>query len=139
MKASTKSISRMATSWQSEGRAIALFPLTNLAGYRSHPLRSNFYYTTIYAICQEKIEKNIAQIIFLKFVRFAYCFFSWLVVYYNHRGARFNAGCQSRRGSNPRGDALKNSPKKNKKTLKKLLTNGSRYDIIITERRKEGT
>lgn len=56
------------------------------------------------------------------------------VVYYNHRGARFNAGCRSRRGSNPRGDALKNSPKKFKKTFKKPLTNSTKYAIIIMER-----
>lgn len=39
----------------------------------------------------------------------------------------------------PEGTPSKTLLKKIKKTLKKLLTNGLRYDIIITERRKEGT
>ena len=39
----------------------------------------------------------------------------------------------------PEGTPSKTPLKKFKKTLKKPLTNGSRCDIIITERRKEGT
>ena len=37
----------------------------------------------------------------------------------------------------PEGTPSKTPLKKNKKTLKKPLTNGSRYDIINTERGKE--
>ena len=39
----------------------------------------------------------------------------------------------------PEGTPSKTPLKKIKKTLKKLLTNGLSCDIIITERRKEGT